>query len=792
MVNNNEQVLWRTPFGWPYRLIRAIWPGDDVVSPEIFALQEEIAALQTELETLPQGARTLAEGQKRIAEIEKSLTSKSTEVREIRKEITRKEQEVEEELEFQEIEQQQLLFNKRMNDIADYTEALVDDAAIWKGSTLTAQEEYDVRRIANRIVNGQTTRRPGTGTWGPLIDAWRLRDIPDYQGIDRTRIKGKLTYFDPRTTQRQPGFGLGGLGLGELTPIPGIEAEAAVSPPAEEGITDVDQQDFILGSETKDLIRTYLALMADVSPEDIPDDVLQDSINNIERFMEDADLLPLDEEVLTSVMFTVFGDDVQGKAPVNEVWAKDMEGIEASASDIESFRKLEDKYPILDLTSRSEMEGAIQRMLVGVLQEAKAWDYDLAQSDTNTLISYIGNLTDDIYGEAMLSLLGRGGDIDDSIQWRKVINEGIARKVNEIESVGGINAAVISPPSAQKKIRTYLSGNNMIPDSPSNEWMGQIENIGAALEARLSIERDRAAAAGTTLVEGPIIAEVIKSRLRTEEQISAEKLDFRTRFDAISQRPQRVSGEQPEDIDILLNNAFERTKRRYRLAVAAGKDASFEAISAMEVGTAQKQASMVSEKAALALGADAPGTGFTPGGPLSGTPMSDDDREALLAFNEAVTGEKRIDAATLTSLYGHGLSLSLIAGRRIIEQQKEAKLAQEQQEKQLADATMRQQQFIQREQELTEMATGEELGEEDVSQLQARLAPMVEPEPVAEPATLTRAELLSTPTGQEQFQATSALLASQVRRKRQQEMVEDEGVQEEVRTTTPRGRRIIT
>jgi len=105
---------------------------------------------------------------------------------------------------------------------------------------------------------------------------------------------------------------------------------------------------------------------------------------------------------------------------------------------------------------------------------------------------------------------------------------------------------------------------------------------------------------------------------------------------------------------------------------------------------------------------------------------------------------------------------------------------------------MRQQQFIQREQELTEMATGEELGEEDVSQLQARLAPMVEPEPVAEPATLTRAELLSTPTGQEQFQATSALLASQVRRKRQQEMVEDGEDQEEVGTTIPRGRRIIT
>jgi hypothetical protein len=368
-------------------------------------------------------------------------------------------------------------------------------------------------------------------------------------------------------------------------------------------------------------------------------------------------------------------------------------------------------------------------------------------------------------------------------RYTALVQAEIAASAEKHAAAGGLKESLLAPLDYQTRVRQSLAQSGRLPGQTTKLWTGHIQDIAAHIKSEIENAEARKAATGVEYDEDDIINTAIDEMYKDPGQLKIESADLRTRFDLISNRPQRVAGEKVEDVDFFLTREFEKVQRQYDLAVATGKKPNFEVMASKAVLDAQKKVSQVSAASSAFFGPTPPGVGT--GVPVDG--FSDDDVAALRLFYDAVGGANL--PAHLTGIRDPNmvsdddirkyiipsptLELSLIAGRGLLRQERAKTKAAEDAVKALTYTkeveAEREESAQQLMSSLEEQTALREEGEEPLTLAEARtisgVGTPVEPqktEPEAETAKpLTRAEVLASPTGQTQYEATTRLLTGQ-------------------------------
>ena len=728
---------------------------------DIAELERRILALEKELKGLPQSAATLEEGEARKRQAQQDMETFRHALKMVRgavgeRERVEKQQQaaLEREERQQQVERKQeeraqqmalereerLLASQRLQrQKLAYQESLLRDAEAWKGRALTTSEVSQVKLVARHRTRLGAAPGEELQIRGSFVNAWQKRSIPTF--LEFTRA---------------PPF----IGPPVPTPVPTPIPAPPTAPPV--------PTDFVLDASQRLRLRQELVDLTEMEsqPERVTDGMVDQVIASLRAVASQEGNLPLAGREMTVFLGSILGDIPLTRAQ-EEIAARYQQAMMETPA-IEDLLLL---APPFNLDKPQEVIAAILSRLVRTLREQGMWDDALPVAETSL---YLERAATDIFNEAQLRLLGTDFEGDTGAFWASAL-QGIGVKMQGIAEVGGINRALVAPPDVQRQVRQYIAAQGLTPqDVPSQEWLAQMEPIAAEVEQRVSQEQARLDVVGEGRVDtAAIVRDVVNARLMSEAQISQEQeerrlagVDLRTRFDLVSQRPVPLQGEQPQDIDVLLTQAFERSERRFRLAKALGEKPDFEVIASEEVLRAQEHLAEVAPAAAAFFGPQPPGVGFVL--PDEEHPLSEEDIVALQAFAEATGGPVNMSAVT-----GTGGFLSLTAGRAILRQRRrEEAIAAERERRQEMVA----EEEVMRREEGFAPFTSEEIA--------SFLAGAIEAAPQEEP--LTREQTLETPTGQLFFQATSVRFAreaaaAQAEQQRQQQEEERRLVLEERR-----------
>ena len=676
-----------------------------------------VRALEHELTTLPQSAPTQEEGVARKRQAQQQLEMFRDALRIVQGSIKERERlslREEEERKFQErsaaraqeVEERFLAQQRIRRQVASYTELLLRDAEAWKGRALTKSEAFQVRGVATARAAGGSFH-----TTDRFIRAWRQRPLPTFEEFTQAP-----TFIGPPVSA-------------PTAPVP-----APAAPPTTPPVTD-----FVLDERQRLRLRQELVDLteSEANPERITDAIVDQVIASLRAVAVQEGALPLAGREMTVFLASILGD-------IDLTPAQEETALRYSQALLEppTVQKLLLQAPPFNLDNQREVVDAIRKQLAKRLREQGAWDEGLPAGQT---LQYLEDAASDIYNQAVFSLVGTGMEEDTGAFWAAAL-QGILAKVQGVAEVGGLNRSLVAPPDIQRQVRQYIASRGLTPqETPSREWLSQMEPIAAEVEHRLRQEQARldAAGAGEKADAGALVKDVVDARLMSEGQIIQEQeerrlagVDLRTRFDVVSERPSPLEGEKPQDIDVLLDRAFERSERRFRLAEALGEKPDFEVIASEEVLRAQEHLAEVAPGAAAFFGPQPPGMGF-----LSfSQPLAADDAAALQAFSEA-TGQMPVQGA--------GGFLSLTAGRAILRQRRR--------EEAITAERQRRQEMVAEEEALRREEGFAPFTPEEIASF---LAGAVEAAPAEEP--LTREQVLETPTGQQFFQATSIRFAREV------------------------------
>ena len=562
-------------------------------------LQQLIADLEEEEKGLPGSAETWTEGEKRLKEVRANLETYHTAIEDVRTSIeSRKEEGKREEQ------------RRRQRQEQDYTSRLLKDAAAFKGSALSHNQINQVGRvIRSRIplryhIHGDPSRqaRGASQITDPFVRSWQ-------SAIGEQQREGVSTFSEFVKPIGPPAP----KDLGPTQP-PQPQPDIGPATPWNE-LTD-----FPISNDQRETLRDIVVTMTDLEtdPTRVTDAILDNVIRHIRTSESLNGRLPITTEDIGQIFQALTGEiRTDGLSELNShrYW-----NFDASINSTDGVMDLQDEINDLAIMDKDgdldpdRIEMKISQELSRIIKNEGAWGDDEVRP--GELAAHVAGIAQRIYGDIVGDLLGLPMDmLNNPRAWGSKINEYVRTKAKEVIESGGLSNHMKAPLSTIQKVRQHISASGLLPDDPTDEWRTQIEPIATAVEKAMNDLKIAGKDQKTIDEETPgIIARVVEKRLKSEADIistnEAERLagiDLRTRFDAVSGRPKRLTFEHTDDIDFLLNRAFEISKRRYNTAVALDEKPSFEAIATKEVAKAKSQVGQISGAAAATFGAQPPG-----------------------------------------------------------------------------------------------------------------------------------------------------------------------------------------